>query len=81
MLFRSKRLFAYGTGETQHAVTQMIKRMFMNVKRFFVTLYGKTELMMTIEDLSEEDMVIMISLSGENELAVQAAKKLKARGV
>ena len=40
---------AYGTGETQHAVTQMIKRMFMNVKRFFVTLYGKTELMMTLK--------------------------------
>lgn len=80
-IYHAKRLFAYGTGETQHAVTQMIKRMFMNVKRFFVTLYGKTELMMTIEDLSEEDMVIMISLSGENELAVQAAKKLKARGV
>ena len=34
--------------------------------------------MMTIEDLSEEDMVIMISLSGENELAVQAAKKTKS---
>lgn len=44
-----------------------------------MTLYGKTELMMTIEDLSEEDMVIMISLSGENELAVQAAKTKSAR--
>lgn len=80
-IYHAKRLFAYGTGETQHAVAQMIKRMFMNVKRFFVTLYGKTELFMTIEDLGEEDMVIMISLSGENEMAVQAAKMLKARGV
>lgn len=80
-IYDAKRLFVYGTGETQHAVAQMIKRMFMNAKRFFVTLYGKTELFMTIEDLREEDMVILISLSGENELAVQAAKKLKSRGV
>ena len=34
-IYHAKRLFAYGTGETQHAVTQMIKRMFMNVKRIF----------------------------------------------
>lgn len=80
-IYHAKRLFVYGTGETQHAVAQMIKRMFMNLKRFFVTLYGKTELFMAIEDLNEEDMVIMISLSGENEMAVQAAKMLKARGV
>lgn len=80
-IYRSKRLFAFGTGETQHAVAQMIKRMFMNAKRFFVTLSGKSELFMAIDDLGEEDMVVLISLSGENELAVQAATRLKARGV
>lgn len=80
-IYHAKRLFAYGTGETQHSVAQMIKRMFMNMKRFFVTLYGKTELFMTIEDLGEQDMVMLISLSGENEMAVRAAKMLKARGV
>lgn len=80
-IYKSKRLFAYGTGETQHAVAQMIKRMFMNAKRFFVTLSGKTELFVAIDDLNEEDMVVLISLSGENQLAVEAAKRLKARGV
>lgn len=80
-IHQSKRLFAYGSGETQHAVAQMIKRMFMNLGRFFVTLYGKTELFMAIDDLNQDDMVILISLSGENDMAVQAAKMLKARGV
>lgn len=80
-IYHARRLFAFGTGETQHAVAQMIKRMFMNVKRFFVTLYGRTEINMAIQDLDKEDMVILISLSGENELAVQAAKKLRANGV
>lgn len=80
-IYHAKRLFVFGTGEMQHAVAQMIKRMFMNLKRFFVTLYGNTELMMAIEDLDEEDVFIIISMSGENELAVQAAKKLKSKGV
>lgn len=80
-IYSARRLFAFGTGETQHAVAQMIKRMFMNVKRFFITLYGRTEITMAIQDLDEEDMVILISLSGENEMAVQAAKRLKANGV
>lgn len=80
-IYHAKRLFVFGTGETQQAVGQMIKRMFMNAKCFFVTLYGKTELFMAMEDMDEDDVMIMISLSGENELAIKAAKVLKAKGV
>lgn len=80
-IYSSNRLFAYGTGETQQAATQMIKRMFMNAGRFFVTLSGKSELSMATEDLGPEDLVIIVSLSGETELAVQAARKLKSKGV
>ena len=80
-IYHAKRLFAFGTGEVQNAAAQMIKRMFMNVKRFFVNPYGKSEVLMAIEDLGPEDVVIMISLSGETELAVSAARMLKARGV
>lgn len=79
-IYGAKRLFVFGTGEAQNAAAQMIKRMFMNAKRFFVTLYGKSEVTMAIEDLGAEDLVIIISLSGETELAVKAAKKLKAKG-
>lgn len=79
-IYRAKRLFVFGTGEVQNAAAQMIKRMFMNAKRFFVTLYGKSELTMAIEDFGPDDFVIIISLSGENELAVEAAKKLKSKG-
>lgn len=77
----AERLFVFGTGDTQYAAAQMLKRMFMNMKRFFVTLYGKSELMMALEDIDEKDLVIIISLSGETELAVEAARKLKTKGV
>lgn len=79
-IYSAKRLFVFGTGEVQNAAANMIKRMFLNFKRFFVTLYGKSELTMAIDDLNEKDFVIIISLSGETELAVNAAKKLKSKG-
>ncbi len=79
-IFGAEHLFVFGTGEIQNAAAKMIKRMFVNAKRFFITLYGKSELKMAIEDLSMKDLVILISLSGENNLAIEAAKKLRSKG-
>lgn len=79
-IYHAKRLFVFGTGEAQNTAAKMMRRLFMNAKRFFVTLYGRNELMMALEDAGEEDFVMMISLSGENPLAIEALKKLKGRG-
>lgn len=79
-IHNARRLFVFGTGETQNAVADMIKRVFLQAKVFFVTLYGKSELKMTIDDLNEEDLMIFISVSGENEMAIDAMKRLKSRG-
>jgi len=77
----AKRLFVFGTGETQYAAAQMLKRMFMSVNRFFVTLYGRSELTMALEDMSDKDLAILISLSGETEPVVSAAKAMRIKGV
>lgn len=79
-IFAANRLFIFGTGEVQNSAAQMIKRMFMYAKRFFVTLSGKSELTMALEDLEPDDFMIIISLSGETDLAVKAAKKVKSKG-
>ena len=55
---RANRLFIFGTGEAQNAAAQIIKRMFMYAKRFFVTLAGASELTMALEDLEPEDFMI-----------------------
>ena len=77
---RANRLFIFGTGETQNAAAQMMKRIFMYAKKFFVVLAGESELRMALEDIEENDMMIIISLSGENQMAVNAAKKVKGKG-
>ena len=47
----------------------------MYAKKIFVVLAGESELRMALEDIEENDMMIIISLSGENQMAVNAAKK------
>lgn len=76
----ARRLFVFGTGETQNAVAEMIKRVFLQAKVFFVTLYGKSELKTAIEDLNEDDLMIFISMSGENDIAIEAMKTAKSKG-
>ena len=79
-IHHARRLFVFGTGETQNTVAEMIKRVFLQTKVFFVTLYGKSELKMTINGLGEQDVMIFISVSGENEMAIEALKTLKNKG-
>ena len=62
-IHHARRLFVFGTGETQNTVAEMIKRVFLQTKVFFVTLYGKSELKMTINGLGEQDVMIFISVS------------------
>ncbi|MCC8125943.1 MAG: MurR/RpiR family transcriptional regulator [Clostridiales bacterium] len=80
-IYSARRLFVYGTGEVQDAAAKMVKRMFLNADKLFVALYGRSELIMATENLGPEDFVMLISLSGENELAINAAKRLKSQGV
>lgn len=77
----AKRLFVFGTGETQLAAGQMLKRVFLSARRFVVVLHGKTELYLAMEEMGTKDLMIFISLSGETEPAVSAAKTLRAGGI
>lgn len=80
-IFCAKRLFVFGTGESQYAAAQLMKRIFMSVNRFFVPLYGRSELTMALEDMKTNDVAVLISLSGETEPVVSAAKKMRIKGV
>lgn len=77
---KAEKLFVFGTGEAQNDAAQMIRRMFMYVSRFFIQLSGKSELFIALEDIKADDFILIISLSGENELAIEAARKARSRG-
>lgn len=81
MIYRSKNLFVYGTGTVQAAVADELKRHFIRGNKFFITLRGECEMDMILNIATEEDLIVIISLSGETKLAVEFAKKIKAKNI
>lgn len=80
-IYTARRLFAFGTGEAQRSAAELLKRLFLNVNRFFITVHGKSEIDVAIDDLGPDDFAVIISLSGETSMAVESAKRLRAKGV
>lgn len=81
MIYRAKHLFVYGTGTVQAAAANELKRHFISVNKFFVTLHGEAEMDTVLETATEEDLIVIISLSGEKKSAVEHVKKIKAKNI
>ena len=81
MIYRAKRLFAYGTGTVQVEVANELKRNFIMVDKFFVILYGESEMNNLLKNATEEDLIVIISVSGETKSGVEYAKKIKLKGI
>ncbi|WP_270562818.1 MurR/RpiR family transcriptional regulator [Clostridium beijerinckii] len=81
MIYRAKHLFVYGTGNVQNAAANELKRHFISVNKFFVTLHGEAEIDMVLDTATEEDLIVIISLYGEKKSAVEHMKKVKAKNI
>lgn len=74
----SRYIFVYPTGDLQRNVAQELKREFFHYKKvMYVIDGGKFEVDAVIKNATIEDAFIIISLSGNNEGAVNLSKKLK----
>lgn len=78
---KAKTLYAYGIGMVQSSIKKEIKRIFMNAGKQFYDLSGYDEVNSIINFVTDEDLFVMISLSGENEFIVDFSKNLKIRNV
>ena len=74
---RSRRMFVYTTGEVQYHVALELKREFVYGRKIFHVIEGQSELDTVLNKASEEDLFLIISLSGDNETAVTLAKVLQ----
>ena len=81
LLYRAKRIFAYATGYVQHNVLNELKRMFFYGGVFICDIEGEMEYQTLMKSLTTEDLVIIISLSGETLAAVDFAQRLSVQGV
>lgn len=82
MIYGANRVFVYGTGAVQSFVAQELKRAFLSAQVCIYHIEGReSEVALACDMLTDEDLVIVISLTGESEQAIELAKILKLKNV
>lgn len=81
MIYSAKRIFIYATGTAQVSVAEELKRRFIEVSKFFIIVYGENEINSIMKLDIEQDLFIVISLSGETIVAVENVRKMKSKGI
>lgn len=81
LMYRAKRVFAYASGYVQSNVVQEIKRLFFFDDVLIYEVRGQEEFHALVKMMTPDDLVIIVSLSGETPLAVEFAQKLQLKDV
>lgn len=81
MLFKANRIIAYGSGDIQHSVAKHMKRLFSSAQELVYDIGGSTFDASLLDVIDDNDVVVLISLSGNNTQMLSVAKQLKMRGV
>lgn len=76
----ARRLYICGEGMVQSSIKKEFKRIFMSAGCMIYDVPAGQELFNLLPIMSGEDFCILISVSGENEKMVQAARHLRVRG-
>lgn len=78
---QAKNCYVYGTGNVQNTVAREIKRLFLEVGKLFFVIRSMNETASFVKLIDQEDVMIFISYSGENQGLLEFAKQLKTKGV
>jgi len=81
LMYGARRVFAYASGYVQSNVVQELKRMFFYDGVMIYEVSGQEEFHTLVRLLTPQDLVIIVSLSGETPLAVEFAQKLQLKEV
>ena len=79
-LYRARRVFLYGSGSAQTRAASEMKRIFLPVKEMF-HIHGHDMRGALSRVMTERDMAVIISLTGESEATVSLARELRLRQV
>lgn len=80
LLYNSDRIFVYGSGDVQKNVGRELKRLLLSCQELVYDLENSILDPNILELLNDNDVIILISLSGNNESIVEMAQKFKLKG-
>jgi RpiR family transcriptional regulator, glv operon transcriptional regulator len=81
LIYEANRIFVYGSGDIQMEVARELKRMFLHGGDCLYDFEGLTIDPSFFSFVRPNDLVILISLSGESDKVVDFAKKMKLLNV
>jgi len=81
LLYEANRVFIYGTGMTQNAIATEMQRTFLSSRKYFYVIEGETELQTVISDITQKDVMIIITLSGNREFLTEIVNNLNLNGI
>lgn len=81
LISNAKSAYTFATGAIQKNVAAEIKRSFLIVDKLFFTISSADESFVFADVISHEDVMIMISFSGERPFLLDFARRLKAKSV
>lgn len=81
LMIRKKRIFIYGTGEGQKNCANEIQRLFMQIGVYVFVIKASSEFQIITKELTKDDIVLVISLSGEVTRYQEAIQMLKAKQI
>lgn len=81
LIEQADRVFIYGTNNTQRAVADEFKRIFLTVNKCFYVINGLDMVESLVQVVQPNDVIIIISLSGDNPAVVKMARHLMLKKI
>lgn len=81
LIDQSKTLYGFATGFGQENALRELKRYLFTSGKHLYHLPALTEFQMALKEMTEDDLVILISLSGDVNPILNDLKRLKAKGI
>lgn len=80
VLEHARTIYVFGSGSIQQLAAYDLRRVFFITKWLMRTIDGSDEMLQVLPRIEEGDVIIFISLSGNNEFINQVAEQLKRMG-
>ncbi|MBT9776432.1 SIS domain-containing protein [Clostridium sp. MCC353] len=81
LLYQARNIYLYGTGNEQKSIAEEIKRIFLNFGKCCMDLFDYGECMFASRNFGEDDVFIIISLSGETREGIDVLKLVQQTSV
>jgi len=81
LLMNANKIYAYGTGSIQNHVVAELKRSFLEVGKLIFTIKSMNETYIFEDVITPQDVIVVVSYSGENKTMLDFIKKLKVKNI